>query len=146
MSQDYHDRSGFSLVTEFLDSLLHGSDRDRAGLLLVAGVFLCSVGACFLLSNLDRGYSLSEALTGDFVSRESLVACWPVLLLCLGLLVLSGAAAFSLKWRIRPDADRREIPQEPLSWVLGCTVCGTSNPPDSEYCGECGAALERTEE
>lgn len=141
----YHDRSGFSLVTDFLDNLLHGSDRDRVGLLLVAGVFLSSVGACFLFGSLDRGYSLSEALTGDFGSRESLVACWPVLLLCLGLLVLSGAAALSLKRRVQAASDLREIPQEPLSQALRCTVCGASNPPGSEYCGECGAALNGAE-
>jgi len=125
VSQRYHDRSGFSLITEFLDSLLHGSDRDRAGLLFVVGAFLFGVGACVFFSSLRR---------------ESLAYLVPWILSGSGLL-LFGSAAFFLRWRVQAEPDVREVPQEPLSQALGCTVCGTSNPAGSDYCGECGAAL-----
>lgn len=125
MSQGYHDRSGFSLITEFLDSLLHGSDRDRAGLLFVVGAFLFGVGACVFFSSLRR---------------ESLAYLVPWILIGSGLL-LFGSSAFFLKWRLQAEPDVREVPQEPLSRAPCCTVCGTSNPPGSDCCGECGAAL-----
>jgi len=129
MSQDYHDRSGLSLSTEFLDNLLHGSDRDRAGLLFVVGAFLFGVGACVFFSSLRR---------------ESLAYLVPWILIGSGLL-LFGSAAFFLKWRVQAEPDVREVSREPLSQALGCTACGTSNPPGSEYCGECGAALTGAE-
>ncbi len=79
MSQGYHDRSGFSLITEFLDSLLHGSDRDRAGLLFVVGAFLFGVGACVFFSSLRR---------------ESLAYLVPWILIGSGLLLFGSSASF----------------------------------------------------
>jgi uncharacterized membrane protein YczE len=79
VSQGYHDRSGFSLITEFLDSLLHGSDRDRAGLLFVVGAFLFGVGACVFFSSLRR---------------ESLAYLVPWILIGSGLLLFGSSASF----------------------------------------------------
>ena len=76
-----HDRSGFSLVTDILDNLLHGGDREKIGLFLVFGLFLCGVGICFLTSALDVGLSLEGALletwNNEFLGSRSILLSRP---------------------------------------------------------------------
>ena len=129
---------GCSEVADLLGRFLRASDRERVLFLLILGIPSSLLGGFLALNGSGDSESVGFGL----------------LLGLAGFLMLFGAAVFSLKWgiqaairkrRMQADRDRREILQEIVDRPSTCTACGAWNSAGSEYCGECGAALEGVE-
>lgn len=102
-------------------------DREKAWFLFIIGGFGFGMGIFRLLAGFAEGRSLSLQLLG---------------LLGLGLVIMIGAVISLRNLRIQADPDQHETLQELEDQPSDCTACGAWNPPGSEHCGECGAALE----
>jgi hypothetical protein len=114
------------------------SDREKIGFLLIIGVFCSVIGGGALLARFGGGHSLVYVL-----KRPGSVELFWMFVAGVGMLI--GAAAIVWKRPVQVDPDRPESLKEPADGPSDCTACGAWNPPGSQHCGECGAALKSAE-